>query len=67
MKARFPAHTSPDNGERVHSLLCGREALGKPSGAAGSPLNAVCLSCVQCSGIQGMFDVSKMFRVSGGA
>jgi len=30
----FPAHNSPDNGERVHSLLCGREALGKPTGAA---------------------------------
>lgn len=25
---------SLDNGERVHSLLCGREALGKPAGAA---------------------------------
>ncbi|EBV4218569.1 hypothetical protein DOR53_23945 [Salmonella enterica subsp. enterica serovar Bareilly] len=34
MKACFPAHNSPDNGERVHSLLCDREALAKPSGMA---------------------------------
>lgn len=25
----------PDNGERVRSLLCGREALARPSGMAG--------------------------------
>lgn len=35
MKACFPAHNSPDNGERVRSLLCGREALARPSGMAG--------------------------------
>ncbi|OJQ97675.1 hypothetical protein BK371_01365 [Escherichia coli] len=34
MKACFPAHNSPDNGERVHSLLCDREALARPSGMA---------------------------------
>lgn len=26
---------SPNNGERARSLLCGREALAKPAGAAG--------------------------------
>jgi len=30
----FPAQNSSDNGERVRSLLCSREALGKPPGAA---------------------------------
>ena len=34
-KGGFPVINSPDNGERVHSLLCGREALAKPPGAAG--------------------------------
>ena len=34
MKACFPAHNSPDNGERVRSLLCDREALARPSGMA---------------------------------
>jgi len=33
-KGGFPAKNSPHNGERVHSLLCGRKALGKPAGAA---------------------------------
>jgi len=30
----FPAQNSSDNGERVRSLLCSREALAKPPGAA---------------------------------
>lgn len=30
----FPAMNSPNNGERVRSLLCGREALAKPPGMA---------------------------------
>lgn len=30
----FLAQNSSDNGERVRSLLCGREALAKPQGAA---------------------------------
>lgn len=34
-KATFPALDSADNGERARSLLCGREALAKPAGAAG--------------------------------
>lgn len=29
-KDGFPAKNSPHNGERVRSLLCGREALAKP-------------------------------------
>lgn len=33
-KGTFPAQNSSDNGERVRSLLCGREALAKPPGAA---------------------------------
>jgi len=33
-RAIFPAQNSSDNGERVRSLLCGREALAKPLGAA---------------------------------
>ncbi len=36
-----------DNGERARSLLCGREALDKPSGATDSLLNAGCLSCIR--------------------
>lgn len=34
-RGSFPAQNSLDNGERVRSLLCDREALGKPPGAAG--------------------------------
>lgn len=30
----FPAQNPPDNGERAHCLLCGRETLAKPPGAA---------------------------------
>jgi len=30
----FPAQKPLNNGERVRSLLCGRETLGKPPGAA---------------------------------
>jgi len=30
----FPAQNPSNNGERVRSLLCGRETLGKPPGAA---------------------------------
>ncbi len=33
-KRGFPAQNSSDNGERARSLLCGREALAKPPGAA---------------------------------
>lgn len=55
-----------DNGERGRSLLCAREALAKPPGAAGSLLNAVYLSCVQ-EREKKIFDASKIFRVSGGA
>jgi len=33
-KGGFPAMNSPNNGERARSLLCGREALAKPPGAA---------------------------------
>jgi len=33
-KGGFPVINSPDNGERARSLLCGREALAKPPGAA---------------------------------
>ena len=33
-KAGFPVINSPDNGERARSLLCDREALAKPPGAA---------------------------------
>jgi len=33
-KGGFPVKNSPHNGERVRSLLCGREALAKPPGAA---------------------------------
>jgi len=33
-KGIFPTQNSSDNGERVHSLLCGCEALAKPPGAA---------------------------------
>jgi len=33
-KRGFPAKNSPENGERARSLLCGREALAKPPGAA---------------------------------
>ncbi len=43
-KAGFPAQNSSDNGERARSLLCGREALDKPSGAADSLFNADYLS-----------------------
>lgn len=31
----------PDNGERACSLLCGREALARPAGAAGIADNSV--------------------------
>ena len=44
-KAAFSQETViSDNGERARSLLCGREALDKPSGAADSLLNAAYLS-----------------------
>lgn len=43
-KATFPTQNSSDNGERARSLLCGREALDKPSGAADSLFNADYLS-----------------------
>lgn len=33
-KRGFPAQNSSDNGERARSLLCGREALARPSGMA---------------------------------
>ena len=33
-KGGFPAKNAPHNGERGHSLLCDREALAKPPGAA---------------------------------
>ncbi|WP_223825959.1 hypothetical protein, partial [Enterobacter hormaechei] len=33
-KGGFPAENFPHNGERVRSLLCGREALARPSGMA---------------------------------
>lgn len=35
-KAGFPVINSPGNGERARSLLCDREALAKPPGAAGT-------------------------------
>lgn len=35
-KAGFPVINSYGNGERACSLLCGREALAKPAGAAGA-------------------------------
>lgn len=44
-RAGFPAQNAPDNAERGRSSLCAREALAKPTGAAGSLLNAVYLSC----------------------
>lgn len=31
-KAGLPVINSPGNGERARSLLCGREALARPSG-----------------------------------
>jgi len=65
-KAAFPALNSSDNGERARSLLCGREALAKPPGAAGSLLNAVYLSCVRQRAKEN-FDASKFIKVSGGA
>lgn len=34
IKCLLPAQNSSDNGERVRSLLCGREALARPSGMA---------------------------------
>jgi hypothetical protein len=34
IKGLFPAQNSSDNGERARSLLCGREALARPSGMA---------------------------------
>ncbi|EEL6593801.1 hypothetical protein PXI69_23445 [Salmonella enterica subsp. enterica serovar Typhimurium] len=34
-KAGLPVINSPGNGERARSLLCGREALVRPSGMAG--------------------------------
>ncbi len=44
-KAAFSQETViSGNGERARSLLCGREALDKPSGAADSLLNADYLS-----------------------
>jgi len=46
-KAAFSQETVvSDNGERARSLLCGREALDKPSGAADSLLNAAYLSAL---------------------
>lgn len=42
MKACFPAHNSPDNGERVHSLLCDREALSNELCEAVGVLRASC-------------------------
>jgi len=37
IKPGFPAQNSRNNGERARSLLCGREALAKPAGAAEEP------------------------------
>ena len=48
------------NGERGRSLLCGREALARPSGMAENTQRGSDLT-------SGDFDVSKFFRVSGGA
>ncbi|WP_154299605.1 hypothetical protein [Enterobacter hormaechei] len=55
-----------NNGERARSLLCGREALAKPPGAAGSLLNAGYLSCVRQTAKRD-FDALKFFWVSGEA
>jgi len=45
-KAAFPAQNSSDNGERARSLLCGREALDKPSGAAEKSLGGLDLTWI---------------------
>jgi hypothetical protein len=57
-KGGFPAMNSPNNGERARSLLCGREALAKPPGAAGILSKGV--------GFNEEWDRGPM-RVSGGA
>jgi len=41
-KGGFPMINSPDNGERVHSLLCGREALSNELCEAVGVLRASC-------------------------
>jgi len=67
-KAGFPARNSSDNGERARSLLCGREALAKPAGAAALhwvQTPALCESCPP-SEMQKNF-VRTKFRVSGRA